>query len=190
MWRWIIRIYVAFVIFVFLLFLFGAGLLQIDHVLVRFGFLLLHHLMREYMLVTMFLLGVCAGQVYLGTNVTGQGWFSARDGSGYEGFRVEELKPWTWAIGSPFLLAGIIFWFGIQMENSGFAQVGWQSFYRGFLAPECSSGKIFGIDGNLECSIHVMFLGTWMAAVGYSFAPAIRMYVRGVYRRLKVRAKS
>ncbi len=186
MWRWIIRVYVAFVVFVLLLFGISAGLLQINHLLIRTGFYGLSRSTHEHILPTMLLLGLAAGQVYLGSNFTGRGWFRSKSGLTYEGFKLEKLKPWSWLIVSPVLLAGIVFWFAIQREDGAQSVISWQSFYQGFLMPECSNRRIFGVGGNdLQCGIHLMFLGTWIAAVGYSLAPALRKRVLTLYRSLR-----
>jgi hypothetical protein len=185
MWRWVIRVYVAFVVFVILLFCLGAGLRQIDHLLVWTGSHALDRLVHDYMLSTMFLMGLAAGQIYVGSNFTGRGWFRSKSGLTYEGFKLEELKSWNWLIVCPVLLAGILFWLAIQMEGGVLAAISWQSFYRGFLMPECSNRRILGIGGDPQCGIHLMFLGTWMAAVGYSLAPALRKRVLMAYRSLR-----
>ena len=185
MWRWIIRVYVAFIVFVFLQFVFGAGLLQIDHLLFRIGFHGLNRLMHAHLLFTMLLMGLAAGQIYLGSNFTGRGWFRSRSGLTYEGFKLEELKPWSWLIVSPVLLAGIFFWYAIQMERGALVEINWHGFYQDFLMPECSNVKVLGIGGDTQCGIHLMFLGTWVAAVGYSLAPFVRKSVLILYRSLR-----
>jgi hypothetical protein len=84
MWRWIIRVYVAFIVFVILLFVCGAGLLEINRFLIRTGFGGLNRLMHEYTLIMTFLLGLVAGMAYLGSNFTGRGWFRSKSGLTYE----------------------------------------------------------------------------------------------------------
>ena len=185
MWRWIIRVYVAFVVFVLLLFGFGAGLIQIDHLLVRAGFYGLNHLLHEFTLSTMFLIGFAAGLVYVGSNFTGSGWFRSKSGLTSEGFKLEVLKPWNWLIVSPVLFAGIFFWFAIKEEGGALSSISWQSFYQGFLMPECSARRVLGVGGDWQCGVHHMFLGTWIAAVGYSLAPGLRKRVLVLYRSLK-----
>lgn len=158
MWRWIIRIDVSFVVFGLLLFLSGALLIRTAHFLARVGFPVFSHWIHSHVLLIMFLLGVTVGQVVLGSNFTGRGWFRSKSGLTYEGFKLEELKSWSWVIVSPVLLMGIVFWFVMQKEGgASFAQMGWQSFYRGFLMPECSNRKILGIGGDSACSIQLMF---------------------------------
>ncbi len=188
MWRWIIRVYVAFVVFVFLLFLCGVGLIQFDHFLIRSGFSGLNRLMHEHTLITTFLLGLVAGVTYLGSNFTGRGWFRSKSGLTYEGFKLEELKRWTWLITSPILLAGILFWVAIQKENGVLAKIGWRSFYEGFLMPECSNRRLFAIGSDYQCGLRLMFLGTWVAAVGYSLAPILRKQVLTFLMRLRKRS--
>jgi hypothetical protein len=187
MWRWIVRAYVAFVVFVFLQFVCGVGLLELNHFLIRYGYFRLNSLMHEYTLTVMFLLGLVAGMAYLGSNFTGQGWFRSKSGLTYEGFRLEAFKRWTWLIASPILIVGIFFWVAIQKENGVLAQINWLGFYRGFLMPECSNRKSLGIGSDLQCELHLMFLGMWVAAVGYSFAPIVRKQVLRVLKQLRKR---
>jgi hypothetical protein len=187
MWRWIIRAYVAFVVFVFLQFVCGVGLLEINHFLIRYGFSGLNSLVHEYTLTTMFLLGLVAGMAYLGSNFTGRGWFRSESGLTYEGFKLEALKRWTGLIASPILIVGIFFWVAMQKENGVLAQINWQAFYRDFLMPECSNRKIFGVGSDLQCGLHLMFLGTWVTAVGYSLAPIVRKQVLTSLKQLKKR---
>jgi hypothetical protein len=185
MWRSIIRVYVAFVVFVFLQFLCGVGLLEINHFLIRFGFGGLNRLMHEYTLTMMFLVGLVAGMAYLGSNFTGRGWFRSKSGMTYEGFKLEGLKRWTWLIASPIFIGGILFWVAIQKENGVLAQTSWQGFYRGFLMPECSNRKILGIGSDYQCGLHLMFLGKWVAAIGYSLAPIVRQTIFAVLMQLR-----
>lgn len=189
MWRSIIRAYVAFVVFAFLQFVCGVGLLEINHFLIRLGFGGLNRLMQQYTLTMMFLLGLVAGMAYLGSNFTGRGWFRSKSGLTYEGFKLEALKRWTWLIASPILIAGIFFWVAIQKEGGVLAQTSWQGFYRGFLMPECSNRKILGIGSDSQCGLHLMFLGTWVAAVGYSLAPIIRKQVSSALTQLRKRSR-
>ena len=174
MWRWSIRAYVSFLFFVILQFICGVLLIRIDHALVRFGFQGLNRFVHGHLLITEFLLGLASGQIYLGSNITGRGWFRSKSGLTYEGFKLEALKPWSWLILSPVLLAGVVFWFAIRKEAGVVAEISWRSFYQGFLAPKCLNVKMLGIGSDFQCGIHLMFLGTWVAAVGYSFAPACR----------------
>lgn len=182
MWRWIVRVYVSFVVFGLLLFLSGALLIRTAHFLARVGFPVFSHWFHSHVLLIMFLLGVTIGQVVLGSNFTGRGWFRSKSGLTYEGFKLEELKGWSWVIVSPVLLAGIIFWYAMQRDGGVLTQIGWQSFYRGFLMPECSNRKVLGIGGDSACSIQLMFLGTWVASVGYSLAPTARRFVSNLFR--------
>ncbi len=186
MWRWIVRVYVAFIVFIFLQFLFALGLLRIDHLLLRIGVYGLNSQMHQHLLVTMLLIGLGTGQIYLGSNFTGRGWFRSKSGMTYEGFKLEVLKPWSWLIVSPVLLAGVFFWYAIQKESGSLAQISWQSFYEGFLMPKCSNVKVLGIGRNPDCGINVMFLGTWVAAIGYSLAPVVRKLVLILYRDIRV----
>jgi len=188
MWRWGIRVYVEFVVFVVLLFSLAVVLIRIDHVLVWAGLYGFSHFMHEYVLVTAFLMGLSSGQICLGSNFTGRGWFRSKSGMTYEGFKLEELKSWNWLIASPVLLAGIFFWFAIQKDQGVLAEISWRSFYRGFLAPQCSNEKLLGVGSDLQCSIHLVFLGAWIAAVGYSLAPLLRNRVRTLFRSFSAKS--
>jgi hypothetical protein len=174
MWRWVIRIYVAFTVFGVLMFLSTLMLVQVDRSLVRSGYLGLSHAVHQHPLLALLLMGFAAGQLYLGSNFTGHGWFRSKTGLTYEGFKLEELKPWSWAIVSPVLLAGIFLWFGMQEEAGTFADISWASFNRSFLMPDCSNRRFFGVGGDMACSLNLMFLGTWVASIGYSLAPVCR----------------
>jgi hypothetical protein len=184
MWRWILRVYVAFVVFAVFLFLEGILLVRFDHLLMHFGWAGLNCQLHEHTLSTMFLLGLVAGQAYLGSNFTGRGWFRSKSGLTYEGFRLEWLKPWTWLIWSPVFLAGILFWLAIQSERGALNQISWTAFWHGYLAPDCSDGGVFVIGGDFQCGFHLMFLGTWIAAVGYSVAPLLRKQLGKIRRSL------
>lgn len=181
MWRWVIRIYVAFVVFVFLMFLFVVLVIELGNLFGRSLHFNVRHIAHEHPLLVMFLIGMAAGQIYLGSSFTGRGWFRSKSGLTYEGFRLEMLKPWTWVIVSPVLLAGVLFWYSAQKEAGTLPQFDWQSFYRGFLMPDCSNRRILGVSGDMACSLNLMFLGTWVASIGYSLAPVFRKRVRKLF---------
>jgi len=184
MWRWIIRVYVAFIVFFVMMFISGVVLINANHLLVWANVANLSNFIHAHILLTMFLLGLVAGQVYLGSNFTGRGWFRSKSGMTYEGFKLETLKPWSWLIISPVLFAGLIFWFEIQKENGVFAQINWLNFYHGFLLPE-SPCYLHELGKNRSCGLNFMFLGTWIAAIGYSLAPYLRTGIKKVIFSLR-----
>jgi hypothetical protein len=112
MWRWVIRLYVSLIVFVLLLFGAGVLVIRVAHLLMKVGSPLLSQAIHAHILFTMFLLGMVAGQVHLGSNFTGRGWFRSKSGLTYEGFRLEKLKPWTWLFVSPLILLGGVLVFG------------------------------------------------------------------------------
>ncbi len=137
MWRWIIRMYVSVVLFVFLLFCSGAVLIRVAHLLLMVGSPVLLQWMHAHYLFAMFLLGVLAGLVVLGSNVTGRGWFRSKDGLTYEGFKLEKIKPWTWLLISPVFVLGVIAWFLEKSESGALSGVSIVNFYNDVLMPDC-----------------------------------------------------
>jgi hypothetical protein len=184
MWRWIIRVYVAFMLFVVLVFMAGIAVVSVERSVVRLGYSGLSRVVHEYPLLTLFLIGLVVGQIYLGSNITGRGWFRSKSGLTYEGFRLEKLKPWSWLIVSPVLIAGIFLWLTLQAERGASSDIRLSSFYHGFLMSDCSNFRGARIHGDPECSLRLMMLGTWVAAVGYSLAPFVRRSRQGLYRCL------
>ncbi|MGB6194698.1 MAG: hypothetical protein WBF42_19695, partial [Terracidiphilus sp.] len=97
---------------------------------------------------------------------------------------LEELKPWSWAIVCPVLLAGIFLWFEIQEEAGTVANISWAGFYTGFLMPDCSNQRIFRSGGDTACEMNLMFFGTWVASIGYSLAPIFRERIRKLFPKI------
>jgi len=171
MWRWLVRVYVGFIVFGFLLFVSGALLINGVRWLLRFGLIVPSQWIHDHVLLTMFLLGLTIGQLVLGSNFTGRGWFRRKGGITYEGFRLEKIKPWIWIIVSPVLLLGTIAWVLEQSESGSLTNVTFLGFYRTFLMPNCSDSQL---SANDSCTMQLLFVGTWTASVGYSIAPAVR----------------
>jgi hypothetical protein len=174
MWRWMIRIYVAFVVFAFLMFISGVLLIRVDRLLITVGYPGFSRAVHEHVLFTMFLLGFVVGQLYLESNFTGRGWFRSKSGLTYEGFKLEALKPWTWIIAGPILLLGTFLWFYEQSESGVMSDLSPGRFYHDFLMPNCSNAPLVGFPGDLTCFMHLLFVGTWVASIGYSLAPTVR----------------
>jgi hypothetical protein len=174
MWRWIIRVWVSIVLFVFLMSCSGALLIRVTRLLVWVGLPLLSQLVHSHVLFTMFLLGVLAGQVVLGSNFTGRGWFRSKSGHTYEGFKLEKIKLWTWLTITPVLLLGIVLWFMEQSELGVTTSITLASFYHDFLMPNCSTASWRDYRLNPSCGVEIIFVGSWTASIGYSLAPLIR----------------
>jgi len=174
MWRWIIRIWVSVVTFCFLMFTSGSILASLVHLSLRMDFFPLRQWIRDHDLLTMFLLGVSAGLPVLDFRFTGRSWFRSKSGLTYEGFKLEKIKRWTWLLISPVLILGVIAWIGTQRQMGGSPGATLSSFYHEFLVPNCSSGGLLRYRGDTTCSNNLFAVGTWLASIGYSVAPAIR----------------
>ena len=174
MWRWIIRIWVSFVMFWFLMFMSGLVLASLVHLSLRVEFFSLRQWIRDHDLLTMFLLGVSAGLPVLGSRFTGRGWFRSKSGLTYEGFKLEEIKLWMWLLISPVFVLGLVAWMENKREMELFSITTFSSIYHELLMPNCSSGGLLRYRGDTTCSMNLLCVGTWMASIGYSLAPAIR----------------
>src|ERR1039458_3080700 len=176
MWRWIIRIYVSSVLFLFLLFCSGVLLIRVAHLLMKAGSPFLLQSIHAHVLLTMFLLGMAAGLTFLGSRFTGRGWFRSKDGQTYEGFRLEELKPWTWLFGSLIFLLGVVLWCLEQGEKGVLSNLTPANFYHDFVIPDCSSAWVIGYKSEIAvaCTMQLLFGGIWLASIGYSLAPMAR----------------
>jgi hypothetical protein len=135
--------------------------------------LLLQWIHTHYLLA-MFLLGLLAGLVILGSNVTGRGWFLSKDGLTYEGFKLEKIKPWTWLLISPVFVLGVIAWFLEKSVSGIHSGLSFANFYYDVLMPNCplASWKYPGLYP--FCGEQLVFVGIWMASIGYSLAPLVR----------------
>ena len=174
MWRWIIRIWVSVVLFVFLIFCSSGLLIRVTHLLAKMGFPLLLQWAHVHALLAMFLSGLLAGQVVLGPNFTGRGWFRSQNGLTYEGFKLEEIKPWTWLLFSPVFLLGIVAWLLEQRESEPRSNFSFVNFYHDVLMPNCSLSWWKNYPLYPFCGVQLIFVGAWIAAVGYSLAPMVR----------------
>jgi len=174
MWRWIVRVYVSLVVFWFLMFMSSLALIEVTRLMSRMGLPFLTQLVHSHVLFTMFLLGVLAGQVVLGSNLTGRGWFRSKSGQTYEGFKLEKLKPWTWLLVSPIFLLGVVSWCLEQSESEVLSSLSFAGFYQGFLMPNCSNIPLRAYQFNIACTMQLLFVGFLMASIGYSLAPWVR----------------
>ena len=174
MGRWVIRIWVSIVVFWFLMLTSGLTLASLVHLSLRLGFFPLRQWIRDHDLLTMFLLGVCTGLPVMDSRFTGRGWFKSKSGLTYEGFKLEKVKRWMWLLISPVLILGVWAWVETQGEMGTLSGATLSSFYHEFLMPNCSSGGLLRYRGDTTCSMNFLTVGTWLASVGYSLAPAIR----------------
>jgi len=184
MWRWVIRSYVSVMVFWVLMFGAAVALKEVDHLLLLVGSSVFSRLVHAHTLWTLFLLGMVAGQVPLGSNFTGEGWFRSKDGQTYEGMKLEELKPWTWLLVCPLFLLGVVLWFLEKNESSVLSNLSFGSFYHEFLMPNCSNVGLRAYQFNFSCTMQLLFVGFWVAAIGYSLAPMIRKRGANLLRSL------
>jgi hypothetical protein len=174
MWRWIVRVYVSIVVFWFLLFFNGLVLIEMARLIAKVGIPFLSQWIHAHVVLTLLLLGAAAGQLPLGVNFTGEGWFRSKDGLTYEGFKLEELRPWTWLLTSPIFLLGVVMWFLVQSESGTLSRPSIVTFYHGFLMPSCSNMPLRAYQSNIDCTMQLLFVGIWMASIGYSLAQMVR----------------
>ena len=174
MWRWIIRVWVSLVLFWFLLFNHGLVFVVVVRLIAKAGLPFFVQWPHGHIVLTLFLLGIAAGQFPLGSKFTGEGWFRSKDGQSYEGFKLEELKPWTWLLVCPVFLLGVFGWFLEQSNLGNSANFSFANFYQGFLMPNCSNTPLKAYQFNPSCTMQFLFVGIWMASIGYSLAPMVR----------------
>ena len=174
MGRWVIRIWVSVVVFWFHMFIAGLALASLVHLSLRMDFSSLRQLIRDHHLLTMFVLGVCVGLPVLDSRFTGRGWFKSQSGLTYEGFKLEKIKRWMWLLISPVLILGVMVWVETQGGMDSLSSATLSSFYHELLMPNCSSGGLLRYRGDTTCSRSLLTVGTWLASVGYSLAPAVR----------------
>ena len=173
-WRWIIRVWVSIVLFFFLMFCFSVLLIRLTHLLAKISFPLLLQWSHAHVLLTLFLLGVSAGQVVLGSNFTGRGWFRSRSGQSYEGFKLEKIKPWSWLLFSPVFMLGVISWCMEQSKSRIFSSSFFINFYRDVLEPNCSLSWWRNYRLYPYCGVQLICIGIWTASIGYSLALWVR----------------
>ncbi len=176
MWRWIIRVWVFIVVFWILMFSNGAILITVARLMARIGLPFLTQLIHSHVQFSMFLLGVLAGQVVLGSNFTGHGWFRSKSGLTYEGFKLEKIKPWTWLLISPVFMLGVVSWILERSKSGVWSNISLVNFYHDVLMPNCSlswwkNSRLYPF-----CGVQLIFVGIWMASIGYSIAPLVRRH--------------
>jgi hypothetical protein len=185
MWRWIIRVWVSIVVFWILMFSNGAILITVARLMARIGLPFLLQLFHAHVLFTMFLLGVLAGQVVVGSNFTGRGWFRSKSGLTYEGFKLEKIKSWTWLIVSPVFLLGVVSWMQERIESGVLSNLTLVSFYRDVLMPNCSLSSWKNYQLYPFCGVQLICVGIWMASIGYSLAPLVRRHGSRLLRSMR-----
>jgi hypothetical protein len=173
MWRWVIRVWVSLVLFWLMMFFHGLVYVEVARLVARAGLTFLVQWPHSHIVSTLFLLGIVAGRYSLGSRFTGEDWFRSKDGKTYEGFKLEELKPWTWLLVSPIFLLGVFGWF-LEQSNTGVSSnLSFANFYNGFLMPNCSKTPLRAYQYNPSCTMQFLLVGVWVASVGYSLAPTV-----------------
>jgi hypothetical protein len=125
-----------------------------------------------HVLSAAFLIGIVAGQFPVDSRLTGEKWFRSKDGTTYEGFKLDQLRRWTWMLILPLFVLGAVLWC-LGQDPSGFS---FSAFYHGFLMPNCSEVWARKEWFNDSCNIHLIFVVPWIASIGYSLGPAIGTY--------------
>jgi hypothetical protein len=149
-------------------------MIEVVRLIATAGLPFLLRFFHAHALLMMFLSGVLAGQVVLGSNFTGRGWFRSHDGLTYEGFKLEEIKPWIWLLVSPVFALGVIAWFQEQRGPGTLSSLSFVNFYHDVLMPNCSLSWWKNYPLYPFCGVQLIFVGTWIAAIGYSLAPLVR----------------
>ena len=175
MWRWIIRAYVSLMVFLVLLFVSVVVFKEVAHLFTKAGSPWLSEWFAEHTLLTAFLAGLVAGQVPVGSRLTGEGWFQSKDGKSFEGFKLEELRRWTWLLLSPLFLIGVVVWWILQSQGA-FSISALFAIYRDLLVRNCSNvwAQKYWFDDS--CNIQMVFIAPWIASIGYSAAPILRKH--------------
>jgi hypothetical protein len=173
MWRWVIRAYVSLMIFLVLLFNSAVVFKEVAHVLTRVGSPLLSKWFSEHTLLTALFAGVMAGQVPVDSRLTGEGWFRSKDGKSFEGFKLEELRRWTWLLLSPLFLIGFVAWW-FEQSQSVFSSPALSGVYHELLVRNCSNVWASKYWFDNSCNIQIVLIAPWVASIGYSLAPALR----------------
>jgi hypothetical protein len=163
----------------------GAILITVARLMARIGLSFLTQLIHSHVLFSMFLLGVLAGQVVVGSNFTGRGWFRSRSGLTYEGFKLETLKPWTWLLVSPVFLLGVVSWMQERIESGVLSNLTLVSFYHDVLMPNCSLSSWKNYQLYPFCGVQLICVGIWMASIGYSLAPLVRRHGSRLLRSMR-----
>jgi hypothetical protein len=185
MWRWIIRAWVSLVLFWMLMLSSCVALIAAVRQMARLGIPFLLQQIHSHALLSMFLLGMLAGQVVLGSNFTGRGWFRSKSGLTYEGFKLENIKPWTWLMISPVLLLGVVLWAHAQSESIILSNISVGDFYHDVITPNCSLSWWKNYRLYPCCGVQLLCVGVWMASLGYSIAPKVRRQGTRLIRSLK-----
>jgi len=185
MWRWIIRVWVSIVVFWILMFSCGGVLITVARLMTRIGLPFLTQLIQSHVLSSMFLLGVLAGQVVVGSNFTGRDWFRSKSGLTYEGFKLEKIKPWTWLLVSPVFLLGVLSWIQQRIESGVLSNLTLANFYQDVLMPNCSLSWWKNYQLYPYCGEQLLCVGVWMASIGYSLAPLVRRHGSRLLRSMR-----
>jgi hypothetical protein len=176
MWRWIIRVWASIVVFWISMFFSSAVVVMVARLMATVGLPFLVQLLHSHTLLSMFMLGVLAGQAVVGSNFTGRGWFRSKSGLTYEGFKLESLKSWTWILVSPVFVLGVVSWMLERSESGVLSNVTLTNFYHDVLMPNCSLSWWKNYRLYPFCGVQLICVGIWMASIGYSLAPLVRRH--------------
>lgn len=185
MWHWIIRIYVSLMVFLVLLFVSIVLLKEAAHLFLWVGSPWLSDWFRSHVLWASLLAGAMAGQVPVGSSLTGEGWFRSNDGKTFEGFKLEKLRRWTWLLISPLFLLGVVLWCTEQSESGVLSGLTLENFYHDFLGPNCSEVWARKYWFNTSCNMQFLFVASWMASIGYSLGPMVRKRGFALFRNMR-----
>jgi hypothetical protein len=133
----------------------------------------------------LFLVGIIAGQVYLGSNITGRGWFRSKSGLTYEGFKLEKVKPWTWLMLLPISLFWLVALAFDQRGTGELAHLSMWGFLREMTVPNCAAVPLKESYRYPDCSTPLLVLGPWVTSIGYSLAPMMRRLAGRSIRGMK-----
>jgi hypothetical protein len=185
MWRWIIRVWVSIVVFWILMYFCGGISITVARLMARIGLPFLLQFFHTHALLTMFLIGVMAGEVVLGPNITGRGWFRSKSGLTYEGLKLEKIKSWTWLLFSPVFLLGVVSWIAQRSESGVISNLTLANFYQDVLMPNCSLSWWKNNQLYRYCGEQLLFVGVWMASIGYSLSPLVRRHGSRLLRSMR-----
>lgn len=174
MWRWIIRTYVSLVVFVVLMFVEVVGINEVSHLLAITGFSWPLELIRTHLLLTALLAGVLAGQVPVDSRLTGKNWFRSKDGKSFEGFKLEELRPWTWLFISAIFLLVVVLVILEEAQGGEFSIRTFIIFCQEAFTRNCSEVIAHKNYFDESCNTQMVLIAPWVASIGYSLGPMIR----------------
>jgi hypothetical protein len=173
MLRWIVRLYVSFVLFVVFVFCDVAALKEMAHLLAKAGLPAVSGWFSAHDFLAALFAGLFAGLVPVDSRLTGEGWFRSKHGRGFEGFRLDQLRPWTWLMVTPLVIFGVTALF-LEETQSALSITTLSSFIGNLIARNCSDVWTQKNWFDTSCNVQLVLVAPWIASVGYSIAPIIR----------------